>query len=153
MHAELTLRRGQAYDALEKLRMAICVYAYNCDFKRDHVRGQCPNTRAENYLKKLEQDKKQAAELYCCAYSALLCLGLASDDPSLQPLLDNQLFVKDTSKPARLGDNRKEDPWFWQAERCCGLGIDDQEWAIESKSHSYLKARQTPVLTSISGQG
>ena len=137
---ESELHRGQAHDTLEKLHMAICVYNYNYKFKCDHVWGQRPNTRAENYLKTLEQDKKWAAEIYRHAYSALSNLGL--NDSSLQPLHDNQLIAKDTSKPAKLGDNQKEDPWFWRVEHFCNQGDDNQEWVVESKCVSHVHARQ-----------
>ena len=70
---------------------------------------------------------------------ALQHLGLAPDDQSLQPLLDSQLYMKDTTKPAQLGDNRKEDPWFWHIECLGSSGIEDQEWAIESKFLSALE--------------
>lgn len=138
--AEATLRRGQAHDALVKLRMAIRTYTSHVDFKHDHVRGQRAITRAENLIQTLEQEKKRAAELYRRAYSALLRLGLALDDRSLQPLLDGQLFMKDTTKPAKLGDNRREDPWFWQVERLCSSGIEDQAWAVESRFLSALES-------------
>jgi hypothetical protein len=147
--AEFTLRRGQAHDALAKLRMTIREYTRNVDFKRDHVRGQRAVTRAEGIIQKLEQERKQAAELYRCAYTALLRLGLASDDQSLQPLLDSQLFMKDPTKPARLGDNRKEDPWFWQVERVRSSDIEDQDWVVESKILSALEG--VLMLTKISG--
>ena len=138
--AEATLRRGQAHDALVKLCMAIRTYTSHVDFKHDHVRGQRAITRAENLIQTLEQEKKRAAELYRRAYSALLRLGLALDDQSLQPLLDSQLFMKDTTKPAKLGDNRREDPWFWQVECLCSSGIEDQAWAVESRFLSALES-------------
>lgn len=147
--AEFTLRKGQAHDALEKLRMAIREYTRNVDFKRDNVRGQRAVTRAERIIQKLEEERKQAAELYRRAYVGLLRLGLAPDDRSLQPLLDSQLFMKDTTKPAQLGDNRKEDPWFWQVERVRNSDIEDQDWVVESKILSALEGAF--MLTKISG--
>lgn len=149
VHAEYTLRRGQAHDALEKLRMAIREYSRNVDFKRDQVRGQRAVTRAEKLIQKLEQERKRAAESYRHAYMALLHLGLAPDDRSLQPLLDSQLFMKNTTKPAQLGDNRKEDPWFWQVERVRSSGIEDQDWVVESKRLTVLEGAL--MLTKFSG--
>ena len=145
----VTLHKGQAHDTLEKLRMAICEYTCNIDFKRDNVQGQCAVTHAERIVQKLEGERKQAAELYRHAYMALLRLGLASDDQSLQPLPDSQLFMKDTTKLAQLGDNRKEDPWFWQAEHVRNSDIEDQDWVVESKIPSALEGAL--MLTKISG--
>jgi hypothetical protein len=137
-HDEFILRKGQAHDALAKLRMTIRDYTLNVNFKRRNVQTQRAITRAERVIQGLEQEKKRAADLYRHIYSALQRLGLAPDDRSLQPLLDDQLYMKDTSKAALLGDNRKEDPWFWQVERFCSSGIEDQEWAVESKFLSTL---------------
>ena len=137
--AEFILRQGQAHDALSKLRMAIREYTLNVNFKRCNVRTQRAITRAERAILALEQEKRRAADLYRRTHLALRRLGLAPDDRSLQPLLDSQLYMKDTTKPAQLGDNRKEDLWFWHIERLCSSGIEDQEWAIESKFLSALE--------------
>ena len=129
--------------------MVIREYTRDVDFKCNHVQGQHAVTRAEGVIQKLEQEKKQAAELYHCAYLVLLQLGLAPDDRSLQPLLDGQLFMKDMTRPAQLGDNRKEDPWFWQVERVCSSDIENQDWVVESKILSALEGAL--MLTMISG--
>ncbi len=57
--------------------------------------------------------------------------------------------MKDTTKPAQLGDNRKEDPWFWQVERVRNSDIEDQDWVVESKILSALEGAF--MLTKISG--
>ena len=54
----------------------------------------------------------------CCA---LIHLGLAESDASFQELHKDQLHGKDVSRPARLGDSKKEDPWFWIVERPSAL--------------------------------
>lgn len=115
----------------------------------NQVRGQHANTRAASELQATEQEKRCTVELYCHDYSVLQHLGLASDDQSLQPLHNDQLFMKDPTKPAELGDNQKEDPWFWQVERCYGSGIENQEWAIESKTLSAFNG--VLILTEVSG--
>jgi len=53
------------------------------------------------------------------------------NDATFRPLLDNELYMKNTSKSAKLGDNRKEEPWFWNATRPNDLS--SSAWAIESK--------------------
>lgn len=61
---EYSLREGQAHDALDKLRLAIQTFNYNMKFKLDNVRGQHPNTRAQQFLSSLSQDKVSATDKY-----------------------------------------------------------------------------------------
>lgn len=140
---EFMLWEGQAHDALESLRIAIKTFNYNFQFKTDHVFGQGPNTRAQAFLQELSAGKVSAADKYRTARAALIALGLPQDDPTLQPLSNDQLWAKDSSKPSRLGDTKKEDPWFWTVGRPAGLSPkEEQEWSLESmlifKLPSYL---------------
>ena len=131
---ELTLRKGQAYDALNKLRTSIRVWNYNFEFKKNEVRGQKQNTRAQRFLNTLREDIKSAAATYCRARAALLQLGMAEDDVVFRPLLDSELYLKNTSKPAKLGDNRKEDPWFWYTGLPSNMTLSESNsWGTESK--------------------
>ena len=57
--------------------------------------------------------------------------------------------MKDMTRPAQLGDNRKEDPWFWHMERVCSSDIEDQDWVVEKKILSALEGGL--MLTKISG--
>ena len=152
VHTEYTLCKGQAHDTLEKLCMSICEYNYKAKIKCKEVQSQHANTRMASKLQGIEQEKKRAAESYRHAYLALQHLSLASDNQSLQPLHDNQLFMKNQTKPGELGDNWKEDPWFWQVERCRSSGIEDQAWAVESKMLS-MSNDMVVILTEISGLG
>lgn len=131
---ELALRKGQAHDALNKLRTSIRIWNYNFEFKKNEVRGQKQNTRAQRFLKTLHEDIKSAAATYRRARAALVHLGIPEDNVVFRPLLDSELYLKNTSKPAKLGDNRKEDPWFWYVGQ---LGNESSSqsssWAIESK--------------------
>jgi hypothetical protein len=61
-------------------------------------------------------------------------------DASLQELHNNQLYRKNTSQPARLGDSKKEDPWFWMVGRPSGLTPKEQtDWSLECES-SYINS-------------
>jgi len=80
----------------------------------------------------LEKERKDAATHYQRTYAALLALGFSANNKSLQPLLDNQLFMKDVSKPAQMGDSRRQDPWFWTVGRPSGLTAKEEaEWSVE----------------------
>jgi hypothetical protein len=130
---EYALREGQAHDALDKVRLAIQTFNYNVKFKVDNVRGQGPNTRAQQFLSTLSQDKVSAADKYRRARTALLALGLSEEDKSLQPLLNTQLWCKNDNAPAAQGDAKTEDPWYWMVGRPSGLSpAEEAEWQIES---------------------
>ncbi|TFK59869.1 hypothetical protein BDN72DRAFT_745195, partial [Pluteus cervinus] len=90
VHIELQLREGQCHDALDKLRLAIQTFNANLKFKKEYVHGQSANTRAQAFLRTLSNDKDSAFDTYTRARQALLCLGFAANDQSLQPLLKTQ---------------------------------------------------------------
>ena len=134
VNVELLLWKGQAYDALDKLRSSIRIWTLNFEFKIKEVRGQEQNTRAQRLLNSIRDKIGTVAAMYRRARAALVQLGMPEDDVVFQPLLDNKLYMKNTSKPAQLGDNRREDPWFWYTGRPGGISLrQDPEWAIESK--------------------
>ena len=63
----------------------------------------------------------------------LLKLDASEDDKSLQLLLDSELWGKNKSKPAVLGETKKEDLWFWTVDRPSGLSpVEEKEWSLES---------------------
>jgi hypothetical protein len=132
---EYQLREGQAYDALDDLCEKIKIFNVNLNFKKKNVFGQGANTRAQAFLKQLAADKVNAADKYRIAYRALISLGLSASDLSLQELHDDQLFGKDASQLAKLGDSKREDPWFWTAVRPSNLPAKEQaEWSLECKA-------------------
>ena len=117
---------------MDEVRKAIKIFNHNLDFKKTYVHGQGPNTRAQDFLRTLTNDKINGAEKYRTERKALLALGLSEDDQVLKDLRDDQLWAKDTSKAAHLGDSRKEDPWFWHVGRPSGLTDGEKkEWDIE----------------------
>jgi hypothetical protein len=130
---EYQLRLGQAHDALQEVRTSIKIFNSNWDFKKRSIFGQGPNTRALRYLQTLSEDKVRAADKYRRAQGALLKLGLPKND-QLRPLHDNDLWGKDTSRPARLGDTKLEEPWFWSVGIPGGLSETERtEWNVECK--------------------
>jgi len=129
---EYELRLGQAYDALDDLRTKIKIFNTNLDFKKHNIFGQQSNTRARQYLQTLSVDKVSAADKYRQARQALLILGLSKTDQSLRPLHDHELWGKDTSHLAQLGDTKREEPWFWTVGIPSQLSKSEQtEWSVE----------------------
>jgi len=137
---EYSLREGQAYDALDKVRLAIQTFNYNVKFKTNNVRRQNANTRVQRFLLSLSNDKVNAADKYQRVRTALLALGLSADDKLLRPLLNDDLWCKNENAPAAQGDAKTKDPWYWMVGRPSGLSpVEEAEWQIESK--------QTPVFS------
>ena len=131
---EYHLQEGQAYDALNDLREKIKIYNTNSDYKKKSVFGQSANTRTQAFLKQLSADKVNAADKYRIARQALISLGLSNSDPMLQELHNDQLYGKDTSQSAKLGDSKQEDPWFWTVGRPSSFTVKKQtEWSLECR--------------------
>jgi hypothetical protein len=143
---EYRLREGQAHDALESLRRAIQTYNFNVDFKKTQVRGQGANTQAQNYLQVLEADKKRAALKYTHTREALLKLGLLANDKILRMLDLTKLHGKNMAMPPRLGDSKKEDPWFWNVGRPTAMSEkEEQEWQTECMSSRNPSPRNSLI--------
>jgi hypothetical protein len=141
---EYQLREGQAYDALEDIREKIKIFNANLDFKKVNVFGQRANTRAQQFLSHLAADKVSGAEKYRVARQALIRLGLSELNVSLQELHNDQLYGKDASRPAKLGDSKKEDPWFWTVGRPSDLTPKEQtDWSLECES-LYINSNYLP---------
>ncbi|KAF8326718.1 hypothetical protein F5887DRAFT_925190 [Amanita rubescens] len=142
INAKLKLRKGQAYDALVNLRLALRIWNAHYGFKIREVRGQDQNTRAQNVLKNRREDVDIAAATYRRARVALVNLGIPEDDDIFRPLLDTELYMKNTNKPAKLGDNRREDPWFWYTGRGGNtLSCENSTWAIEMDRVKWFRDR------------
>ncbi|KAF9486051.1 hypothetical protein BDN70DRAFT_988377 [Pholiota conissans] len=139
---EYTLREGQAHDALESVRKAIRTFNFNLKFKKEQVRGQGANTRAQNFLRTLTADKLSSAEKYRISRRALLSLGLSADDAVFQELLDTQLWSKNSAAPLKLGDSHLDDPWFWTVGRPSGQSVEDEkDWNLEMDRVKWFRDR------------
>jgi hypothetical protein len=136
---ERSLREGQAHDALHDLRIAIQTFNYNLNLKKTNVHGQGLNTRWQQFLQSITQNKVSEADKYRRARLALIALGFSEDDKSLQPLKDNQLWGKNDSAAPALGETKKEEPWFWTVGRPSGLDpVEELAWSLESKLFDLL---------------
>ena len=138
--AEYEMCEGQAHDRLNDVRECIQSYNYHIAMKTSNVRSQRHITRVWGIVNNLVTDIQKPATHYNCTREALLGLGLSPDDPILQPLLDSELWAKNAAMPVKLGDSRKEDPWFWHVACPAGLSpAEKSDFHLESKlcSHSY----------------
>jgi len=132
--AEYEMREGQAHDRLNDVRECIQSYNHHIAMKASNVRSQRHITRARGIVNNLVTDIQKPATHYNRTREALLGLGLSPDDPILRPLLDSELWAKNAAMPAKLGDSRKEDPWFWHVARPAGLSpAEKSDFHLESK--------------------
>jgi hypothetical protein len=67
---EWELRIAQAGDALDEIRQSLRLRDYMYTFKRNWIRGQSANTRAQNALGRVEARAAAAAEKYRAAHAA-----------------------------------------------------------------------------------
>ncbi|KAG2155314.1 uncharacterized protein EDB93DRAFT_1239208 [Suillus bovinus] len=122
---------AQAGDALEELRQNLHLRDYMYTFKRDWVRGQGTNTRAQNALTQVLSKVSAAADKYCAAHGALSALA-----PLLKMVSWNlkykELHRKDDicgmSAPTKgVSEGRRQLSWIWLVEEV----RDDQDEVIQ----------------------
>ncbi|KAG1738452.1 uncharacterized protein EDB91DRAFT_1249364 [Suillus paluster] len=113
---EWDLRYAQAHDALEELRQCLRVHCSMLTFKREWVRGQGANTRAQNALARVHVRQVACTKRYRVAWEALKTLapllkkvgwrGRLQDlkDEDMKPLVDP--FSRETEGCRRL-------TWIW----------------------------------------
>lgn len=131
---ERTLREGQAFDALEDVRLNILSWSINSRLRFDEIHGQYASTRHGAFLRGLMKSARRSMRSYNVARDALLKLGLSESSTTFQPLEKNQLWIKDPSKPRKPGDTAIEDPWYWRAGMPDNLTAEAREdWMNERK--------------------
>ena len=133
---EKELREGRAHDKLGEVRLAIQTYNHHIAMKAKEVRSQRHVTRAQNIINGLQENIRKPAHHYNKTRDALIALGLREDDPVLRELKDTELWAKNTALPARLGDSRKQDPWFWYT--ACPHGTSVAERATFQTESEFL---------------
>ena len=132
--AENQIHKGQAHDHLDDVRWSIQTYNHHISIKANDVCGQCYVTQARSIVDNLNADTQKAANTYNITCNALLKLGLDPKDPLLKPLLTTKLWAKNATMPPKLGDLRKEDPWFLHVACPAGLSAEEKaEFYLESE--------------------
>lgn len=137
--AEYQIREGQAHDRLDDVRRSIQTYNHHIAIKANEVRGQRHGLRARGIVDNLDANTQKAAHAYNLTRNALLKLGLDSSDPLLKPLLPTELWAKNAAMPPKLGDSRRQDPWFWHVACPAGLSTEEKaEFYLESECRVLL---------------
>ncbi|THH17478.1 hypothetical protein EUX98_g9123 [Antrodiella citrinella] len=124
--AEEKLREAQCFDALDKLRTKIFVRSRLVMYKKNNVRHQGPNTRAQTVLNRHQDKITRLVAKYREARAALLALrGAGSWEEELQVLRDSDIrgMSDDDEKTARKRKKQKKGPaqgsrtisWIWRS--------------------------------------
>jgi len=136
---EWELRHAQAGDALEEIRQSLRLRDYMYTFKKDWIRGQSANTRAQNALSRVEARATAAADKYRAAHTALSSLanvlGKVAWDHKYK-VLERKDDIRGMSVPKRgESEGRRQLSWIWLVE---GVGDDEDEVVQDSKLECEL---------------
>jgi hypothetical protein len=139
---EWELRIAQAGDALEEIRRSLRLRNYMYTFKRNWVRGQSANTRAQNALGRVKERAATAAEKYRAAHAALSALA-----PILRKVgwnvklrsLNTKDDVREMTVPKQgESEGRRQLSWIWVVE---GVG-DDEDEVVQDGTVSFCYGRK-----------
>ncbi|KAG2356874.1 hypothetical protein BDR07DRAFT_1453293 [Suillus spraguei] len=141
-HIKWELQFAQAHDTLEELRQCLRVHCSLLNFKREWIRGQGANTRAQNALTHVHARQAACVKRYRTAWGALKRLApiLKKVDwhGRLQDLSDDD--VKPLIDPfATQGEGRRRLTWIWMMDGVdgCADGEDVDGVRVEwCKSHA-----------------
>ncbi|KAF8511104.1 hypothetical protein JB92DRAFT_3118385 [Gautieria morchelliformis] len=111
---EMELRRGEANDALDSVRLCMKQLSVNLAFKKKEIRGQRDNTRAQSILKSGIRERDKYVQKYHEAQAAMIQLGMAPDNATYRPLCDTDLWMKGIVEGHALGDGSREESWIWR---------------------------------------
>ncbi|KAG1853790.1 hypothetical protein C8R48DRAFT_610437 [Suillus tomentosus] len=116
---EWELRFAQAHDALEELRQCLRIHCSLLTFKREWIRGQGANTRAQNALGRIHDRQTACIKRYRAAWGALKSLALMLNKVDwrgrLQDLLDDD--IKPLVDPfGTQGEGRRKLTWIWMMD-------------------------------------
>ena len=144
---ELKLRRAQCDDTLEKVRSLQRARLSMITFRNRNVRGQAPNTRSVDSIRRMEDKCLAAAVRYNAARAALLALqGPGGWENELRELRRGDLTTPDgtelcieddsgsnskgkskrqkKSDQLGLGEGKRKISWIWRVAGAMGDGTD-----------------------------
>ena len=148
---ELKLRRAQCKDTLKKVRSLQRARLSMITFRNRNVRGQAPNTRSVDSIRRVEDKCLAAAVRYNAARAALVALQGPGDwEKELRELLRSDLTTPDGTElciedphdnigrngkgklkkqkkndQLGLGEGKRKISWIWRVAGAMGDGGDD----------------------------
>ncbi|KAG1801184.1 hypothetical protein EV424DRAFT_1474766 [Suillus variegatus] len=140
LEIEWSLRLAQAHDALNECRTHIRLRRQLAQFKKQHIRGQNPNTRARRTLDAVEERLVMSHAKYSCARKALVALSNHLDrvgwERKLQPLTRSHL--RPMGDFAGQTQGRTIMSWIWLTH---GISNDDAESLQDALRVEWCKTR------------
>ncbi|KAH9916158.1 uncharacterized protein B0H18DRAFT_1124455 [Fomitopsis serialis] len=127
---ELTLRRGQANDALQQLRILIGKKSFEFQTTIRHGRreGHTKRTRSFTKLGKLDRAVQLQAAIYRRARAAMQVLGVSGEEQAkYKPLTTDDLnTVTAIAEPNKPGQRHKSSSWIWNVDVGGDMRSDDE---------------------------
>ncbi|KAG2108875.1 hypothetical protein DEU56DRAFT_874521 [Suillus clintonianus] len=149
---EWELRYAQAHDTLEEIRQCLRIHCSLLSFKREWIRGQGANTRAQNALARVHGRRTACVKRYRSTWVALKALATAMGKKDwqgrLQELADND--IKPLVDPFATGEGRRQVSWIWMMDGvdCSDEGDNDGvriEWC-KSRARALRWSEEVELL-------
>ncbi|KAG1786721.1 uncharacterized protein HD556DRAFT_1414001 [Suillus plorans] len=140
---EMSLREGQANDALHNLRIYLCNKAILFRTTVRQAKSQALKTRAWSQVTSVQQAVSLHASIYTKTRKQMMKLEPGQDQlQKYKPLLREQLKISTAvGDPNARGQRNESLAWFWSVE--VDLGGPDQSWNEECE---FLLACHIPRL-------
>ena len=144
---ELTLRRGQANDALHQLRLLLGHKSFQFRTSIRHGKSNTKRTRAFTTMNKLDRAVSIHASIYRRCRAAMVVLGLSEEEQlKYQRLSKEDLNVTTAiAEPNKPGQRHKSTSWIWNID----VGGDLDRNDTLSISEQYTPCVSAICLTGI----
>ncbi|EMD34956.1 hypothetical protein CERSUDRAFT_75291 [Gelatoporia subvermispora B] len=141
---EWQLWEGQAYEALDNLRLHLCLRSYLVTFKNQWVSGQRPTTRARSIINAVQRNINNDAATYRASRDALITLtaplGKSGLETTLRDLVDSNIRAI-TSGEMFETEGHRTMSWIWKTSGVAGSG-DSSDPDLHDMLHiEWCKAR------------
>ncbi|KAG1837242.1 hypothetical protein C8R48DRAFT_580563, partial [Suillus tomentosus] len=138
---EMSLREGQANDALHNLRIYLCNKAILFRTTVRQANSQALKTRAWSQVTSVQQAVSLHASIYTKTRKQMMKLEPGQDQlQKYKPLLREQLKISTAvGDPNARGQRNESLAWFWSVE--VDLGGPDQSWNEEFYRVHWLRAK------------
>ncbi|KAG1761668.1 hypothetical protein EV702DRAFT_1207062 [Suillus placidus] len=138
---EMSLREGQANDALHNLRIHLCNKAILFRTTVRQAKSQALKTRAWSQVTSVQQAVSLHASIYTKTRKQMMKLEPGQEQlQKYKPLLREQLKISTAvGDPNARGQRNESLAWFWSVE--VDLGGPDQSWNEEFYRVHWLRAK------------
>ncbi|KAG1722475.1 hypothetical protein EDB19DRAFT_1834998 [Suillus lakei] len=138
---EMSLREGQANDALHNLRIHLCNKAILFRTMVRQAKSQALKTRAWSQVTLVQQAVSLHASIYTKTRKQMMQLEPGQDQlQKYKPLLREQLKISTAvGDPNARGQRNESLAWFWSVE--VDLGGSDHSWNEEFYRVHWLRAK------------